>query len=74
MRGRLGDLVDAVIDLSAEIEIVEDYELELRETVVLHARIEFARGFIDVDRNVETGTVAYAWEHNALIRNTPIGV
>lgn len=61
MTKRPGDVAASIIDLSATLEVIEDYELEIRENVVLRARMELTRGFIDVYRNFETGTTAYAW-------------
>lgn len=51
----------AIIDLCADSGIVEDYDLEVRENVVLRARIHLREGFVDIYRNFETGTTAYAW-------------
>lgn len=50
-----------LIDLFAELAFVEDYEIETLEGVVVRCRVRLARGFVDIYRNFETGTAAYAW-------------
>jgi len=55
------DSASEIIDLCSEFEIVEDYELEIHENVVLRSKIYLVEGFVNVYRNFETGKVAFAW-------------
>lgn len=50
-----------IIDLCAASPIVRDYDLQIRDNVVLRCRVHLVEGFVDVYRNFRTGTTAYAW-------------
>ncbi len=55
------EFASKVIDLCAEFDIVEDYELEMHENVVLRCEIYLTDGFVNIYRNFETDKVAFAW-------------
>ena len=52
-----------IIDLCAEYDIVDDYEIKTHENVILRCRIELLKGFVEIYRNFETGKKAFAWIH-----------
>lgn len=54
-------MVSKIIDLSAEYDLITDFEIDLKDGVVLDARLELNKGFISVFRNFDTGKVAFAW-------------
>ncbi|MEF8874934.1 MAG: hypothetical protein V5A88_09755 [Candidatus Thermoplasmatota archaeon] len=58
------EFTSKVIDLCVEFDIIEDYELEIHENVVIHCEIYLQEGFINIYRNFETGKIAYAWIKN----------
>ncbi len=50
-----------IIDACAGSDVVEDYDLQIHENVVVRSRIRLIHGFIDVYKNFQTDTTAYAW-------------
>lgn len=54
------EFVEELIDLCASITAVKDYEYDVRDNIVVRTRIELPKGFVDVYRNFETETTAYA--------------
>jgi len=55
------ELASKIIDLTSELDFARDYSLDIHEGIVLEARIELGRGFVDIYRNFETGKTAFAW-------------
>lgn len=49
-----------VVDACAASPVVEDYDLDVQETVVVRPRLLLSDGFIDVYRNVATGREGFA--------------
>ena len=56
-----GDFASRIIDLAAKHDFIQDYSIDVNEAVVLNARIDLEKGFIDIYRNFETGKTAFAW-------------
>ncbi len=50
-----------IIDACDEAPFVEDYALDIEDNVIVRSRIHCTRGFLEVFRNFETGTTAYAY-------------
>lgn len=55
------ELASLIIDVCADSDIVEDYEIEIHENVVLRCRISITKGFVDMYANFETDKRAFAW-------------
>lgn len=55
------EFASQVIDELADAPIVDDVDITIKENVVVPGRAHLQRGFLQVYRNVETGTVAFAW-------------
>ncbi|KXA89111.1 hypothetical protein AKJ61_03505 [candidate division MSBL1 archaeon SCGC-AAA259B11] len=50
-----------IIDICAEKDVVEDFDLEIHENVVVRAEISLSKGFVNVYRNFVTDKIAFAW-------------
>lgn len=53
-----------IIDLTSEFDMAEDYEINLLENIVVKARIDLEKGFVEIYRNFETDKIAFAWISN----------
>lgn len=58
------EFASEIIDSCADSDIVENYNLEIKENIVVTSRLELNKGIIDVYRNFKTGKVAFAWVLN----------
>lgn len=45
-----------IIDLCAASSIVRDYDLQIRDNVVLRCRVHLVEGFVDVERSYGCGS------------------
>lgn len=50
-----------LIDLCATSPVVDDFDVDIRDNLVVRARVSLMKGFIDIYRNFKTGTTAFAW-------------
>lgn len=57
----LEGLDSLIIDVCADSDIVEDYEIDIHENIVLRCRIDLIHGFVNVYANFETNKKAFAW-------------
>ncbi len=53
-----------VIDLCVEFDMIKDYNIQIHRDIIVRARLQLTKGFIEVYRNFKTDKTAFAWIHN----------